>query len=362
MKYYVISGETSGDQHAAKVINQLKQLDSNAHFRGMGGDQSRAAGLELLLHQKSMAIMGFWEVLKSIFKILKVLKLVKRDLANWQPDVILLIDYPGFNLKIVKYASSKSIPVHYYISPKVWAWKENRVKSIKRYVDELYSILPFEIEYYKSKGLDIKYVGNPSKEAVDDYLKTIIKTPNQAKLALLPGSRKQEIISSLPIMLKAARKAGFSKFVIAQAPNLDANLYTQFGENLELVQGKMYDVLASAEAAIVTSGTATLETALMNVPQVVCYRTSAISYAIGKMVVKLKYISLVNLILDNACILELIQDDFTEQNITAELKKIKQDKYRKEMQLKYKRMRNQLGNSRPSAVVAHSIYNAITKT
>jgi lipid-A-disaccharide synthase len=311
MRYYVISGETSGDNHASRVISELKKLDSDAHFRGMGGDQSEAAGQELLIHQKEMAIMGLVEILSSLRKIARNLKKVKQDIAEWHPDVVLLVDYPGFNFKIAKYAHGLKIPVHYYISPKVWAWKENRIQRIKSYVDELYTILPFETEYFAKRNIKAKYVGNPSKETVDEYLATNDLHTGSKKIALLPGSRKQEISTSLPIMLDAMKQFPDYELLVAQAPGFDDAYYHAFDQNLTLIKNDMYSLLAQSDAALVTSGTATLETALMHVPQVVCYRMNELSYRIGKMIVKLDYISLVNLILDKPSVTELIQGDFT---------------------------------------------------
>jgi lipid-A-disaccharide synthase len=361
MRYYVISGETSGDNHASRVISELKKLDSDAHFRGMGGDQSEAAGQELLIHQKEMAIMGLVEILSSLRKIARNLKKVKQDIAEWHPDVVLLVDYPGFNFKIAKYAHGLKIPVHYYISPKVWAWKENRIQRIKSYVDELYTILPFETEYFAKRNIKAKYVGNPSKETVDEYLATNDLHTGSKKIALLPGSRKQEISTSLPIMLDAMKQFPDYELLVAQAPGFNDAYYHAFDQNLTLIKNDMYSLLAQSDAALVTSGTATLETALMHVPQVVCYRMNELSYRIGKMIVKLDYISLVNLILDKPCVTELIQGDFTAERIKQELNAILYDEGTKaRIKTQYADLHAQIGLSHPSVEVANYVWKSVS--
>lgn len=357
-KIYVISGETSGDQHAAKVINELKKANPACQVRGMGGDNSQAAGQELVLHQKEMAIMGIWEVLLNLRKVIKNLSLIKNDIEEWKPDAVLLVDYPGFNFKIAKHAHSLGIPIHYYISPKVWAWKEKRVEFIKKYVTKLYSILPFEINYFHKKQVEVTYVGNPSKEAVDTFLAQNPTTLKTKKIALLPGSRAQEISTSLPIMLDAVNGLDGYDVVIAQAPGFDASFYEEFGNNLQLIQNDMYGLLSQCEAALVTSGTATLETALMSVPQVVCYKTSKLSYEIVKYLIKVKYISLVNLILDKPSITELIQDEFNATTVRIELEKLLAPSKRlDELNADYQKLSEVLGSQKPSQKVAEEILN-----
>ena len=327
----------------------------------MGGDQSEAAGQELLIHQKEKAIMGLVEILSSLRKIARNLKKVKQDIAEWHPDVVLLVDYPGFNFKIAKYAHGLKIPVHYYISPKVWAWKENRIKRIKSYVDELYTILPFETEYFAKRNIKAKYVGNPSKETVDEYLATNDLHTGSKKIALLPGSRKQEISTSLPIMLDAMKQFPDYELLVAQAPGFDDAYYHAFDQNLTLIKNDMYSLLAQSDAALVTSGTATLETALMHVPQVVCYRMNELSYRIGKMIVKLDYISLVNLILDKPCVTELIQGDFTAERIKQELNAILYDEGTKaRIKTQYADLHAQIGLSHPSVEVANYVWKSIS--
>jgi len=361
MKYYFISGETSGDNHASRVMVELKKLDKQALFRGMGGDMSRAAGQELVLHQKEMAVMGFAEVLGSIFKILKNLRRIKKDISTFNPDILILVDYPGFNFKIAKYASKRNIPVHYYISPKVWAWKEGRVKLIRKYVRELYCILPFETDYFAKKGIKATYVGNPSKETVDAFLTTNTLTNGTNKIALLPGSRKQEISTSLPIMLEAMQQFPKYEAIVAQAPGFDEAYYHAFDPTLKLIPNNMYVLLAQCDAAIVTSGTATLETALMNVPQVVCYKTTKVSYAIAKFVIKLNYISLVNLILEAPCVKELIQDDFEAEKLGYELNLLLKSKDKiAQMESYYEELHALIGESHPSVNVANQVWQSIS--
>lgn len=360
MKYYVVSGETSGDNHASRVLTELNKLDPNATFRGMGGNLCVASGLQLVIHQKEMAIMGFAEVLGSLFKILKNLRRIKKDIKLWKPDIILLVDYPGFNFKIAKYAHKKGIPVHYYIAPKVWAWKEGRVALIRKYVSELYCILPFETEYFAKKEIKATYVGNPSKETVDAFLATNTLTNGTHKIALLPGSRKQEINTALPIMLEVMKQFPKYESLVAQAPGFDADFYHSFDPSLKLIPDNMYALLAQSDAAIVTSGTATLETALMSVPQVVCYKTTKVSYTIAKAVVKLKYISLVNLILNRLCVKEFIQNDFEPEKLCYELNLLlKSKEKRAQIETDYADLHKLIGPSYPSVTVAKLIWQSV---
>ena len=359
MKYYIISGETSGDNHASRVIQKIAKLDKNAQFRCMGGDKSKAAGQSLFIHQKEMAIMGFIEILSSLFKIFRNLKRIKSDILKWKPDTLILVDYPGFNFKIARFGKSMGIPVHYYISPKVWAWKEGRVNNIKRDVDFLYSILPFEETFFKSHGVESKYVGNPSKETVDEYIASNPISDKRNCIALLPGSRKQEIKTSLPVMLEAIKDYD-STILVAQAPGFDENFYYQFNPRLKLVPNDMYGLLNKSKLALVTSGTATMETALMDVPQIVCYTTNRISYWIGKSVIKVKYISLVNLILDKMSITELIQDEFNCNQLKLEINQLINDQKRlKKITHDYNLLRKKLGNLLPSSQVAESVVKSL---
>ena len=361
MKYYIISGETSGDNHASRVIQKIAKRDKNAQFRGMGGDKSQAAGQTLFIHQKEMAIMGFVEILGSLFKIIRNLKRIKKDILDWKPDALILVDYPGFNFKIAKFAKAVGIPVHYYISPKVWAWKEGRVKNIKKDVNFLYSILPFEKAFFKSHNINSIYVGNPSKESVDEYIKSNPNLTEKNYIALLPGSRKQEIKKALPIMLEAVKDYKIP-ILVAQAPGFSDRFYHQFDSKFKLVTNDMYALLNKSKLALVTSGTATLETALMGVPQIVCYTTNRISYWIGRSLIKVKYISLVNLILDNKTVIELIQDEFNSKKLKLEIDRLFEDKnFQDKINQDYQELRKKLGTSIPSTSVAKSIIASLDK-
>jgi lipid-A-disaccharide synthase len=332
MKYYLIAGEASGDLHASRLMRALKEVDPNATFRFFGGDCMSAVGGQRVKHYRELAYMGFVPVLLHLKTILSNMALCKRDIAQWQPDVVILVDYPGFNLGIAKFVHAKThIPVYYYISPKIWAWKEYRIKSIKCDIDEMFSILPFEVPFYEAKhNYPIHYVGNPTADEVSEFLKGYDGQFNdygKPIIALLAGSRKQEIKDNLPTMLEAAKPfAGAYKLVVAGAPGIERDYYSKFteGNEADVVFGQTYPLLAHAEAALVTSGTATLEAALFNVPQVVCYETplpKLIAF-LRRHVLKVKYISLVNLIMDKNTVTELVADTFTRENIRAELAKV----------------------------------------
>ncbi|MFD0765553.1 lipid-A-disaccharide synthase [Mucilaginibacter lutimaris] len=326
MKYYLVAGEASGDLHGANLMKALKELDGKADFRFFGGDLMQAEGGTLVKHYADMAFMGFVEVVMNLNTILKNLKKCKEDIVTYRPDVLVLIDFPGFNLKIADFAKTQGIEVYYYISPKVWAWNQKRVLKIKRVVDHMFCILPFEVDFYKSWGMDIDYVGNPLLDAVDAFK----PNPNfvadnslagKKTVALLPGSRKQEISRLLPEMLAAVDKFPHHQFVIAGAPSFNIDYYTQYlgGKSIPVIFNATYDILANAEAAVVASGTATLETALFNVPQVVVYKGNALTIGIARILVKIKFISLVNLIMDRLVVTELIQEECTAVKITEEL-------------------------------------------
>ena len=341
MRYYLIAGEASGDLHASRLMMALKEQDAAAEFRFYGGDLMQAAGGVRVKHYRELAYMGFVPVLLHLPTILRNMKQAKRDIVAWQPDVVILVDYPGFNLDIAKFVKKHTnIPVYYYISPKIWAWKEYRIKNIKRDVDELFSILPFEVEFFEGKHhYPIHYVGNPTADEVKEFLEESGKRKEETSnlksqisnlkpiIALLAGSRKQEIKDNLPTMIQAAKR--FEKdyeLVLAGAPSIDDAYYGQFleGTNVRLVKNQTYALLAEAHAALVTSGTATLETALFRVPQVVCYETP-LPRLIGwlrKKVLKVKYISLVNLIANREVVRELVADTFTLENISHELEVI----------------------------------------
>jgi lipid-A-disaccharide synthase len=327
MKYYIIAGEASGDLHGSNLIKNIHEQDGNANIRAWGGDLMQAAGATLVKHYSDLAFMGFVEVIKNLRTILSNIKYCKADIEAYKPDVLVLIDYPGFNLRITKWAKQQGIKIVYYISPQVWAWKESRVKQIKEFVDQMICILPFEKAFYQKWNYDITYVGHPLLDAINQFKEqhTTQQPPNLGNkpiIALLPGSRKQEIEKKLPLMLEASKAFPNYNFVLAQAPGMPISFYEPLLKNynnVQVVAQKTYAVLLQAYAALVTSGTATLETALFKVPQVVCYKGNKLSYLIAKQLVKIKFISLVNLIADKLLVTELIQDELTVENITKEL-------------------------------------------
>lgn len=322
MKYYIIAGEASGDLHGSNLIKEIRLLDNTAAFRVWGGDKMEAAGAILVKHYRDLAFMGFVEVLKNLRVILNNLAYCKKDILLHKPDVLVLIDYPGFNLRIAKWAKERGIRVIYYISPQVWAWKESRVKTIKRDVDKMIVILPFEKDFYKKWNFEVEYVGHPLLDVIDNFVPGKKLFSHENIIALLPGSRKQEILKKLPVMLDAAKNFPSYQFVIAKAPGIDETFYNTLLQpypNVSFVVNQTYQLLSEAKAALVTSGTATLETALFSVPQIVCYKGSNLSYQIAKRLIKIKYISLVNLIMNKEVVKELIQRDLTAENITAEL-------------------------------------------
>ena len=360
MKYYLIVGEASGDLHASHLMAALKVEDPQAEFRFFGGDLMAAVGGTMVKHYKELAYMGFVPVLLHLRTIFANMRRCKEDIVSWNPDVVILVDYPGFNLDIAKFVHAKTqIPVYYYISPKIWAWKEYRIKNIKRDVDELFSILPFEVEFFEGKHhYPIHYVGNPTVDEVTAYQEAHPKNTaefiadnqleNKPIIALLAGSRKQEIKDNLPDMLKAASAFPDYQLVLAGAPSIAPEYYEQYiGESkVKIIFGQTYRLLQHADAALVTSGTATLETALFRVPQVVCYHTpigKVISF-LRRHILTVKFISLVNLIADREVVKELVADTMTVKNMQSELEKIlEDDKYRREMLAEYERMAERLG-------------------
>lgn len=362
MKYYIIAGEASGDLHGANLMKALLDKDPAADFRFWGGDQMAKVGGTLVKHYRELAFMGFWEVLTNLRTILKNIDYCKKDIANFKPDVLIFIDYPGFNMRIAKWAKQQHIPTHYYISPQIWAWKENRIKAIKRDVDFMYVILPFEKAFYEQKHqYPVHFVGHPlldaiaQREEVDaETFKSENGLDSRPIIALLPGSRKQEIAKMLKIMLSVVDDYHQYQFVIAGAPSIDYEFYQQFikEENVHFVSGKTYDLLSVSYAALVTSGTATLETALLNVPEVVCYKGSWLSYHIAKRIIKLKYISLVNLIMDKPVVTELIQGDLTKKNLEKELDKLSTYMRRYEIFKDYVLLREKLGGEGASEKTA----------
>jgi lipid-A-disaccharide synthase len=360
MRYYLVAGEASGDLHGANLMKALKALDPQAEFRFFGGNLMQAEGGTLVKHYAEMAFMGFFEVAANLSTILKNLAFCKKDIATWQPDVLILIDFPGFNLKIAAYAKENNIPVHFYISPKVWAWNQKRVLKIKRTVDHVYCILPFEVDFYKEWGMEVDYVGNPLLDAVAGFKPDIgflqkHRLSQKKVIALLPGSRKQEINYLLPPMLGVTDKFPDHQFVIAGAPSFNEAFYQPYlnGRKIPVLFDVTYDILSNAQAAIVASGTATLETALFNVPQVVVYKGNAISITIARMLVKIKFISLVNLIMNNGIVKELIQEDCSPKKISAELDLILNNKtYRETMLANYNKLDEKMGQPGASAKTA----------
>ncbi len=376
MQYYIIAGEASGDLHGSNLIKELRKLDAAAGIRCWGGDKMEAAGATLVKHYRDLAFMGFIEVIKNLRTIFRNINFCRQDILAHKPDVLILIDYPGFNLRIAKWAKQQGIKIIYYISPQVWAWKENRVKGIKESVDKMLVILPFEKDFYKKWHYEVEYVGHPLVEVVDSWLMTddgskpLVTNNGQLTtniIALLPGSRQQEILKKLPLMLEVAKHFPHYQFVVAKAPGLDENFYTELlapYSNVSSVVNKTYDLLAQSKAALVTSGTATLETALFAVPEVICYKGSSISYQIAKRLVKIKYIGLVNLIMDKEVVKELIQDDLTVENLTKELDTLLNSKEKLEQLKKdyaaLKKLLSQGGHA--SANAAKSIYNFLTSS
>lgn len=365
MKYYIIAGEASGDLHASNLMKSLTKKDSNAEFRFWGGDLMAAvAGHDPVKHYRDLAFMGFLEVAKNLRTILRNIRFCKEDLAQNKPDVLILVDYPGFNLRIAEFAKNLGIKVVYYISPQLWAWKEGRVEKIKKFVDEMLVILPFEKDFYAKHNVDAHFVGHPLLDAISGLAPLDVeefKSQNGLNekeiIALLPGSREQEVTKMLEIMLSVRPSFPQYQFVIAGAPSLPKEFYQRFvDENVHFVSNKTYDLLRSSKAALVTSGTATLETALLNIPEVVCYRSSRISYEIGKRVVKnIKYISLVNLIMDREIVTELIQNDLNTANLSRELAQIIEGGKRQTMLENYKLLRTKLGGSGASDTAADII-------
>ena len=371
MKYYLIAGEASGDLHGANLMRALQQIDPEAEFRFWGGDRMEAVGGKLIKHYRDLAFMGFWEVITNLKTILRNIDFCKRDITQFQPDALIFIDYPGFNMRIAKWAKEKGIPTHYYISPQIWAWKENRIKAIKRDVDAMYVILPFEKDFYEGKHqYPVHFVGHPLLDAIatrKEVSEEVFKRENgldeRPIIALLPGSRKQEIAKMLSVMLSVVGSYHQYQFVIAGAPSQEYDFYKQFikEENVHFVTGKTYDLLSHAHAALVTSGTATLETALFNVPEVVCYRGNWISYQIAKRVISLKYISLVNLIMDAPVVTELIQGELNTKNLKTELEKLLNPEHRAKLLKDYKTLREKLGNEGASERTASLIVSSMMK-
>jgi lipid-A-disaccharide synthase len=377
MKFYIIAGEASGDLHASNLIKWLKIKNPDVVFRGRGGDLMEAQGVHITRHYREMAFMGFAEVLVHLPVILKNLSECKADILSYKPDALILVDYPGFNLRIASWAKAQNIKVIYYISPQVWAWKANRVQLIKKVVDKMLVILPFEKDFYKKYNMEVDFVGHPLLDVIDtgakpdeDTFRNKYNIGDKTLVALLPGSRKQEIGSVLPVMLEAANHFPECRFVIGAAPSIEKDWYDSFPKppHVAVVYGMTYPLLSSSDAALVTSGTATLETALFGAPETICYKTSGIagtlSYLLARKLIgkRLKYIGMVNLIMNKEVVKEWIQHDLTSENIAGELKKLITDvPYRERMKNDFNLMREKLGGAGASEKAAAIITEFLRK-
>jgi lipid-A-disaccharide synthase len=372
MKYYIIAGEASGDLHASNLMKELALLDAQAQFRCWGGDLMQAAGGVLVRHYRSLAFMGFTEVLLNLRKILNNLAFCKKDLETFQPDVVILIDYPGFNLRVAKFAHQKGMKVFYYISPQIWAWKQSRVHEIKRYVDKMFVILPFEKEFYKSHGMQVDFVGHPLHDAIagDKSLTTSGDFKEQHHLgevpviALLPGSRKQEIERVLPVMLSVISGFKDLQFVVAGVSAVGEGFYDKLlaNNNVKIVFDTTRVLLRNSQAALVTSGTATLETAMLGIPEVVCYKGGQLSYLIARQLIKVPFISLVNLIAGREIVKELIQRDLNSDTLRRELSRILPGKEERNLMIRdYAELNKMLGEELASQKTARLMMNYLRK-
>jgi lipid-A-disaccharide synthase len=360
MKYYIIAGEASGDLHGSNLMKEIKNLDKQADIRCWGGDMMQAAGGTLVKHYRDLAFMGFVEVIRNLRTIFRNLAFCKQDILAYKPDVLILVDYPGFNLRIAEWAKQQGLKVIYYISPQVWAWKENRVKAIRRTVDKMIVILPFEKDFYAKWEYGVDYVGHPLVEVIQNR-KAFNRTNLSEKpiVAILPGSRKQEILKKLPIMLEVSRFFPNYQFIVAKAPGQEDAFYEEIlskYQNVSSVRNETYNLLLQSNAALVTSGTATLETALFGVPQVICYKGNPVSYHIAKHLIKVKYIGLVNLIMNREVVKELIQDELTVENLKKELTLLLNDPAKKsQLQADYAELKNLLSKGGNASYNAASI-------
>ncbi|MCP4441188.1 MAG: lipid-A-disaccharide synthase [Aureispira sp.] len=363
MRYYIISGEPSGDLHGSNLIKSIKKLDSQATIRAWGGDLMQTAGADLAKHYRDLAFMGIWQVLKNLGTIRKNFRFCEADIQEFAPDTLILIDYSGFNLRIARWAKEQEYKVIYYISPQVWATREKRVRKIKQYVDKMFVILPFEKEFYAKHEYPVEYVGHPLLDVVQQFqpnpdFRTSQKLGNQPIIALLPGSRKQEILAMLNVMLSLVPLFPDYQFVIAGAPSMPPSFYQQFTQQysqVTLVENQTYDLLSNSHAALVTSGTATLETALFKVPQVVCYKASALLYHVVKRIIKIPYIAIVNLIVGKEIVKELIQHELNTEQLQTELSKLLEGTARIELLTEYDHLHKLLGSSGASDRAAKGI-------
>ena len=352
-KFYIIAGEASGDMHGANLIKELKKQHSNSEYRAWGGDRMKEEGANVVKHYRDLAFMGFLEVIMNLRTILGNIKACKSDIEKYKPDALILIDYPGFNMRIGEFAKKKGLKVFYYISPQVWAWKKDRVKKLKKMVDRMFVILPFEKDFYSEYEMEVDYVGHPLLDEIANGERQIISSEKPI-LALLPGSRKQEIKKLLPVMLEAVREQSKFQIAVAAAPSVSLLFYKEMvqDDQVQIIENRTYDLLHSAKYALVTSGTATLEAALFRVPQVVCYKGSAFSYAIAKRLVDIKYISLVNLIMDSEVVKELIQKECSVKNIQKELELLQDPEKSNEIVITYAQLKEKLGGKGASGITA----------
>ena len=363
MKYYIIAGEASGDLHGSNLIKELKKLDNSSHFRCWGGDLMSQECNDLVKHYKDYSHMGFLEVFINLKKILNNLSFCKKDIKKYNPDVIIYVDFPGFNLRIAKWAKKNKFKNHFYISPQIWAWKQNRIKTIRKVIDRMYVILPFEKKFYSSINFNVHYVGHPLLDVIKTNKNEALDRGQEKIIALLPGSRDQEIKKILPEMINIIKNFKNYSFYICAAPSQKKSTYLKYIkdkniEKVKIVENQTYEILSKSSAALVTSGTATLETALFKIPQVVCYKSSWISIMIGRFLLRnLKYISLVNLILDKEVVKELIQENLNEKNLTSELKNILEGDHRINMLKSYNELIDKLGNKGASEKTALKIFN-----
>jgi len=361
----MVAGERSGDLHGSNLIKALLSQAPELEITCWGGDLMEEAGANVSVHYNKLAFMGIWEVIKNLGTIRKLLSQCKQELLAYKPDLIVLIDYPGFNLKIAEFAHKQSIPVHYYIAPKAWAWNASRAVKIKKYISKLYAILPFEVGFFESYNIDVEYVGNPLIDAIEDYHfdnSLIDNFDHERTVAVLPGSRYQEVNSMIGLMVDLISARSDHHFLIAAVDNLPNELYNKVEslKNAELIYDKTYDILSVSRAAIVTSGTATLETALLKCPQVVCYKTSPLTYAVGRLLVKVKFISLVNLIAGKEVVKELIQHDFNKDELSKELDKLLDDKvYRAQIIKGYDDISKKVTSKKASVTAAGRIIEAL---
>lgn len=363
MKYYLIAGERSGDLHASNLMKALKSIDQEAEFRFFGGEQMQAVGGKLVKHYQELAVMGFWEVIKNLPKIISLIKFCKKDILAYRPDVVILIDFAGFNMRIAKFCKKNHIKNFYYISPKIWAWNTKRAWNIKKYVDRMFVIFPFEKDFYKQFDYEVDFVGNPLLDAIrgfqknPDFFKQNQLSNERAIIALLPGSRHAEVENILSLMLQVKGYFPDFQWVVAGVENLPKSLYSPCEQaGARVLYNQTYDLLAFAHCAVVTSGTATLETALFGVPQVVCYKTSNFSYQIAKRLIKVPFISLVNLIMGKKVVTELIQNELNEQNLKNELSEIIEGKKREQILKDYEALQKKMGEAGASERAAKKMF------